>query len=101
MKKRTKNLLTKFRTPGGTKTNETKKKTPDAKVSVDLQTASIWKNESKGKAFYNVTLNRRYRTAKGDRKSTDSSGAEDLLALAKLADLAHTKVLELQNGAGK
>ena len=36
------------------------------KVSVGLQTASIWKNESKGKAFYNVTLDRRYRNAKGE-----------------------------------
>lgn len=82
-------------------TNETTKKTPDAKVSVGLQTASIWKNESKGKAFYNVTFDRRYRNTKGDWKSTGSYGAEDLLALAKLADLAHTRVLELQNGAGK
>ena len=78
-------------------TNETKKNTPVIKVSVGLQTASIWKNESKGRAFYNVTFDRRYRNAKGNWKSTDSYGADDLLALAKLADLAHTKVLELQN----
>lgn len=81
--------------------NETKKDAPVAKVSVGLQAASIWKNESEGRAFYNVTFDRRYRNAKGDWKSTGSYGAEDLLALAKLADLAHTKVLELQNGAGK
>jgi hypothetical protein len=80
--------------------NETKKNTPVAKVSVGLQTASIWKNESKGRAFYNVTFDRRYRTAEGKWSSTDSYGTDDLLALAKVADLAHTKVLELQNVTG-
>jgi hypothetical protein len=79
--------------------NETKKNTPVAKVTVGLQTASIWKNESEGRAFYNVTFDRRYRDAEGKWKSTGSYGRDDLLALAKLADLAHTKVLELQQGA--
>lgn len=78
--------------------NETKKNAPVAKVSVGLQTASIWKNESEGRAFYNVTFDRRYRDAEGNWKSTGSYGRDDLLALAKLADLAHTKVLELQSG---
>jgi len=82
-------------------TNETKKNAPVAKVSVGLQTASIFKNESEGRAFYNVSFDRRYRTADGSWKSTSSYGRDDLLALAKLADLAHTKVLELQNGAGE
>ena len=81
-------------------TNETKKSAPVAKVSVGLQTASIWKNESEGRAFYNVSFDRRYRTADGNWKSTSSYGRDDLLALAKLADLAHTKILELQNGTG-
>ena len=80
-------------------TNETKKNAPVAKVSVGLQTASILKNESEGRAFYNVTFDRRYRDGEGGWKSTHSYGRDDLLALAKLADLAHTKVLELQNGA--
>jgi len=82
-------------------TNETKKNAPVAKVSVGLQTASIFKNESEGRAFYNASFDRRYRTADGSWKSTSSYGRDDLLALAKLADLAHTKVLELQNGAGE
>ena len=82
-------------------TNETKKNAPAAKVSVGLQTASIWKNESEGRAFYNVTFDRRYRDSEGNWKSTSSYGRDDLLALAKLADLAHTKVLELQNGPGE
>ena len=81
--------------------NETKKNAPVAKLSIGLQTASIWKNESEGRAFYNVTFDRRYRNAKDEWKSTDSYGADDLLTLAKLADLAHTRVLELQAEAAK
>jgi len=80
--------------------NETKKSAPVARVSVGLQTASIWKNESEGRAFYNVSFDRRYRDADGNWKSTSSYGRDDLLALAKLSDLAHTRVLELQNVAG-
>jgi hypothetical protein len=80
-------------------TKKTKTKSaPVAKVSVGLQTASIWKNVSEGWTFYNVTFDRRYRDGEGDWNSTDSYGRDDLLALAKLADLAHTKILELQHG---
>jgi len=83
------------------KNETTKKNAPVAKVSIGLQTASIWKNESEGRVFYNVTFDRRYRNGNGEWKSTDSYGLDDLLVKAKLADLAHTKVLELQNGAGE
>lgn len=76
--------------------SETKKPAPVAKVSVGLQTASIWKNEGEGRTFYNVTFDRRYRDGKGEWKSTSSYGRDDLLSHAKLADLAHTKILELQ-----
>jgi len=44
-------------------TKETKKSAPVAKASVGLQTASIWKNESEGRVFYNVSFDRRYRDA--------------------------------------
>lgn len=80
--------------------NETKKNLPVAKVTVGLQSASIFKNGSEGRAFYNVSFQRRYKAADGKWKSTSSYGRDDLLALAKLADLAHTKVLELQNVTG-
>ena len=80
-------------------TKTTSKNPPVAKVSVGLQTASIFKNESEGRVFYNVSFDRRYRDSEGNWKSSSSYGRDDLLALAKLADLAHTKVLELQNSA--
>lgn len=78
-------------------TNETKKNPPAAKVSVGLVSASIWKNDGDGRAFYNVTFDRRYRDAEGNWKSSSSYGRDDLLVLAKLADLAHTRILELQS----
>ena len=79
-------------------TKETKKSAPVAKASVGLQTASIWKNESEGRVFYNVSFDRRYRDAEGNWKSSHSYNADDLLALAKAADLAHTKIVETPRG---
>jgi hypothetical protein len=75
---------------------ETKK--PVAKVRVDLINASIWKNQTDKGTFYNVTFENRYRDGEGNWKSSHSYTANDLLALAKAADLAHTKIIELRNG---
>ena len=51
-----------------------------------------------GKTFYNVTFERRYRDAEGNWKSSHSYNADDLLSLAKAADLAHTKIVETPRG---
>lgn len=57
--------------------------------------AAIWKNETANGVYYNVTFDRRYKD--GDEwKSSTSFGVKDLLALRKAADMAHTKVIELQ-----
>ena len=77
------------------KKNETKKAAPPvAKVRVGLQTASIWENATEKGKFYSVTFERRYRDDKGEWHSTNGYGTQDLLVLAKLADLAHTKIIE-------
>jgi hypothetical protein len=83
-----------------TKKNEaTETKTPPvAKVRVGLVTASIWENKTEKGTFHNVTFERRYRDAEGNWKSSHSYNADDLLALAKAADLAHTKIVEARNG---
>ncbi len=45
---------------------------------------------------YNVTVKRHYKD--GDSwKSTESFRRDDLLVLAKVADTAHTTILELEN----
>jgi hypothetical protein len=83
-----------------TKKNEAAetKNPPVAKVRVDLINASIWKNKTDKGTFYNVTFESRYRDSEGNWKSSHSYTASDLLALAKAADLAHTKIIELRNG---
>jgi hypothetical protein len=77
-------------------TAETKKAAPVAKVRVGLVTASIWKNTTEKGTFYNTTVESRYRDGEGNFKSGHSYGIEETLALAKAADLAHTKMIELR-----
>ena len=77
-------------------TAETRK--PAAKIRVDLINASIWKNATDKGTFYNVTFENRYRDSEGNWKSGHSYAAGDLLALAKAADLAHSKIIELRAG---
>ena len=82
-----------------TKQNEvTETKTPPVgKVRVGLITASIWANQTDKGTFHNVTFERRYKD--GDQwKSSHSYNADDLLALAKAADLAHTEIVKARNG---
>lgn len=77
---------------------EQKAAPPVAKVRVGLISASIWERPTDNGTFYNVTFERRYRDAEGNWKSSNSYDTQDLLALAKAADLAHTKILEAQAG---
>lgn len=76
---------------------ETKKAAPVAKVRVDSINASIWRNTNDRGTFYGVTFENRYRDSGKNWKSGHSYGANDLLALAKAADLAHSKIIELRN----
>ena len=58
--------------------------------------ATIWMNTTEdGQARYSVVFSRIYR--EGDQwKSTHSFGRNDLLLLAKVADLAHTRIWALR-----
>ena len=64
-------------------------------VRIGRVKATIWRNETEdGKPRYNVALIRLYKD--GDSwQSTPSFGRNDLLLVAKVADLAHTRVCEL------
>jgi hypothetical protein len=76
------------------------KKGPVEKIRVGLITASIWENKTEKGTFHNVTFERRYKD--GDQwKSSHSYNADDLLALAKAADLAHSKIIETRKGDGE
>ena len=69
---------------------------PAAKVTMYPITAAIWRNEKEGRAFYSVTLQRSYRDAENNWKSSDSLNEGDLLLAAKVLDLAHTEISKLR-----
>ena len=71
-------------------------KPPVAKLRLGLINASIWERVTEKGKFLSVTFERRYRDGKGDWHSTHSYDASDLLTLSKLADQAHTRIVELQ-----
>lgn len=55
--------------------------------------AAVWRNTSQeGKSWYSVTIERRYKDKDGKWESTGSFGADDLLTVGKVANLAHTEV---------
>jgi len=73
-------------------------KPPVAKLRIGLLNASIWERTTDKGTFHSVSFERRYRDTDGNWQSTYSFDTSDLLALAKLADQAHSKILEIRNG---
>lgn len=65
--------------------------------------AAVWSNRTEAGAMYlNVTFSRSYRDSEGNWHTTESFGRDDLLYLAKVADLAHTRIWEqIQAGGGE
>jgi hypothetical protein len=59
---------------------------------------TIWRNQSdKGNTWYSATPSRSYKDGEAWKES-DSFGFDDLLAMAKLLDLAHSWIIQ-QNQA--
>ncbi len=56
-------------------------------------TVAIWNNTSANGSFYTVTASRSYKQGE-EWKESDSFGEDDLLALAKLLDQAHTWMVQ-------
>ena len=80
-----------------TKTQQQEKANPPiAKVRVGLITASIWERSTENGAFYSVSFERRYRDGEGNWKSSHSYDTQDLLSLAKAADLALVSDVEVK-----
>ena len=68
---------------------------PVAEVRIGAIKAAVWRNETDTSTRHNVTFQRLYRD--GDTwKVTQSFGRDELLLLAKVADLAHTRIFRLQ-----
>ena len=60
--------------------------------------AAVWANRNDGGTYYTVTFSRSYRDQEGNWHTTESFGRDDLLLLAKVADVAHTWIWnELQS----
>ena len=58
--------------------------------------ATIWSNPTEKGEFYNVTFQRRYQDKEQQWQTSHSYGPADVLALAKVADMAATRIIELQ-----
>lgn len=56
--------------------------------------AAIWANDGEQGTRFNATFARLYKDHEGFWRSSDSFGRDDLLLLAKVADLAHTWISE-------
>ena len=70
---------------------------PVAEVRIGRVKATVWPNETKeGRTKHNVTFSRLYRDSE-EWKRTQSFSRNDLLLLAKVADLAHSRIFELQH----
>lgn len=69
---------------------------PVAKLRIGLITASIWERILPDGTFYSASFERRYRDKEGQWHTSHSFNTEELLALSKLADQAHSRILELR-----
>jgi len=82
----------------GDETMTTTSNRPVDRCRMGAVTVAIWQNEgAKGRPIYNASVERLYRDQEtGDWKTSTSFGRDDLLNLAKAADMAHTRIHELQ-----
>lgn len=71
-------------------------KKPVSKVSLYPVKAAIWRNDANGQPYYSATFERSYKDEAGNWKSSSSFSGNDLLLLAKAADLAHTEIEKLR-----
>jgi hypothetical protein len=70
---------------------------PVHEISDGALKVTIWKNDGEYGPRYSVTCRRRYKDKSADEwKDTYSYGQDDVLALSKLLDLAHTWILAEQ-----
>lgn len=62
---------------------------PIHRIRLGAIAASVFSNEANDNAYYSVSIERSYKDGE-DWKHTKSFGRDDLLAVAKVADLAHS-----------
>lgn len=69
------------------------KQRPAHEIRLGRIKATIWANEVEGGVRHNVQLRRLYKNG-DDWEQSDSFGRDDLLLVAKVADLANTWIFE-------
>lgn len=74
---------------------------PAHRIRLGVLQATIWRNTSDKGTWYSVTSSRSYRQDDDIWKETDSLGFDDLLAMAKLLDQAHTWIVNQQQADAK
>ncbi len=70
---------------------------PVHRIRISRIQAAIWQNSGENGPWYNVTLSRSYKDTNDEWKSTDSFSVDDLLVLAKVANEAHTWIIQKQH----
>lgn len=69
---------------------------PVDRIRVGRITAAIWRNTAEdGKHHYSFTLDRSYQDSGSNWNSTNSFGLSDALVVAKVANLADTRIRKL------
>ena len=75
---------------------KTTRNQPVHRIRMSRVEAAIWQNQSDNGAWHNVTLSRSYKDANDEWKSADSFSADDLLLVAKVANDAHSWIIQKQ-----
>lgn len=77
------------------------KNRPVQTIRIGSIKAAIWANDgSQGGVFYSVTFVRVYKDGQGQWQTADTFGRDDLLVLAKVADLAHSWIVDTLQAPG-
>jgi hypothetical protein len=74
---------------------------PAHKIRSGALQVTIWRNIGDNRNWYSVVPARSYKQGDETWKETDSLNFDDLLAMSKLLDLAHTWILHQQQADQK
>ena len=74
---------------------------PEHKFRFGVLQVTIWRNTGDKGAWYSVVPSRSYKQGDETWKKTDSLGADDLLPMAKLLNLADTWIMHQKQADAK
>ena len=74
---------------------------PAHKIRIGVLQVTIWRNTGEKGPWYSVNPARSYKQGDETWRETDSLGFDDLLAMAKLLDQAHTWIMHQQQADAK